>query len=386
MNGPQLVTAIFNGLVPVTFQTSPGGLPITVDGTTQTGGFSVALAPGQHSVSVSSQTSGGVQNTFASWSDGGGQSHTITILPGQPSTFTASFATQYQLTILASPPGSGTVNPSSGYYASGSTVPISALPSVGFAFSNWSGNVTSTTNPFSSVPLNSPQTVTANFSGSQASSTVFVRQLYRDLLDREPDAAGMAFWLGQIGAGMTRAQVASQFFGGQEFSSGGLYIVKLYLGVLGRDPDFRGWFYWFNTVQSGGAPSAMLNSFLTSPEFVNKYGNLSNADFVTLVYRSVLGRDPDPGGLQYYIGLLASNQLSRGSVFNQFLLSPEFDTRVKAEAYANLLYMGFLRRTAEPGGLAYWTGTLAAGNSLSGAIDAFINSAEYQIRLAQAGP
>ena len=235
--------------------------------------------------------------------------------------------------------------------------------------------------------MNSPQTVTANFSGAQVSSTVFVRQLYRDLLNREPDPGGMAFWLGQIAGGMTRAEVAGHFFTSGEFSSNGLYIVKLYLGVLGRDPDFGGWSYWFNTLHAGLLPSAMLDFFLSSNEFVAKYGNLSNVDFVNLVYRSVLGRDPDPGGLQYYLDRLAGNQLSRGALFNQFLLSAEFDGKVRAEAYANLLYMGFLRRTADPGGLAFWTGTLAApGNSLVGAIDGFINSAEYQNRLAQAGP
>ncbi len=387
MTGPQTVTAIFNGLVPVTFQTSPAGLPMIVDGTAQSGGFTLALTPGQHSVSVSSQTSGGVQNTFASWSDGGAQSHAITVFSGQPSTFTASFATQYQLTILTSPPGSGTVAPASGgYYASGSTVPISASPSVGFAFSNWSGNVTSATSAFSSVAMNSPQTVTVNFSGSQASSTVFIRQLYRDLLNREPDVPGMTFWQGQIAAGVPRAQVASNFFTSPEFSSSGLYIIKLYLGVLGRDPDFEGWSFWFNSLRTGLLPSSMLDSFLGSPEFVRKYGNLSNADFVTLVYRSVLGRDPDPTGLQYYLDRLSGNLLSRGSVFNQFLLSSEYDAKVRAQAYSNLLYMGFLRRTADPTGLTFWIGSLSGGSSLTSAIDGFITSAEYQNRLAQAGP
>ena len=59
---------------------------------------------------------------------------------------------------------------------------------------------------------------------------------------------------------------------------------------------------------------------------------------------------------------------------------------IRSRAYANLLYMGFLRRTPDPAGLTYWNGILTAGNPLSGAIYGFINGPEYLNRLAAIVP
>ena len=233
--------------------------------------------------------------------------------------------------------------------------------------------------------MNGPQTVTANFSaaGTQVSSTVFVIQLYRDLLDRNPDPGGLNYWLTQLNSGTsTRTQVAANFFTSPEFVSGGLYIVKLYLAVLNRDPDYGGWLYWFNAYQASTPTSAILASFLSSPEFTSRYGNLTDSAFVTLVYQNVLGRQPDPSGLQYYVNLLGSNQLTRAAVFDQFVQSSEYGTKISPRAYANLLYMGFLRRSADPSGLTYWTNTLT-GNPLTVGVDGFINSPEYLTRLQQ---
>ena len=87
-----------------------------------------------------------------------------------------------------------------------------------------------------------------------------------------------------------------------------------------------------------------------------------------------------------WLGQLNGGQLSRGDVMGAFVNGPEFDNIVRSRAYANLLYMGFLRRTPDPAGLTYWTGILAAANPLSGAIYGFINGPEYLNRLASLTP
>jgi len=53
---------------------------------------------------------------------------------------------------------------------------------------------------------------------------------------------------------------------------------------------------------------------------------------------------------------------------------------VRARAYADLLYMGFLRRNPDPSGLAFWQGQLASQANLPNVINAFITSAEYVAR------
>ncbi len=225
------------------------------------------------------------------------------------------------------------------------------------------------------------QLITITQNGPISSTVGFVTSLYQDLLNRAPDPGGLDFYVNSINSGgLTRSQVAAQLFTSPEFSSSGLYVIKLYLALLRRDPDFGGWLFYFNSLHSGTQAITILNSFLTSPEFQQLYGNTDNTAFVTLVYFNVLGRQPDPGGLVYYLGLLNTGQLSRANLVDQFVQSPEYGTTVRARAYADLLYMGFLRRAGDPIGLSYWTAVLADPNALPSAINGFITSPEYLAR------
>src|SRR5579872_918102 len=212
----------------------------------------------------------------------------------------------------------------------------------------------------------------------------FVRQLYLDLLDRDADTAGLAYWSGALANGsQTRSQAAAAFFTSPEFSTNGLYIIKLYFAVFNRDPDFTGWWFWFTSVHSGTPAATALNSFLNSPEFQSVYGTLDNPSFVTQMYRNIMGRDPDPAGQSYYVALLNGGGFTRADMVDQFVRSSEYDARVRPRAYANLLYMGFLCRTADSSGLTFWTNTLTDPNALPGAIGSFITGTEYLNRFAQ---
>src|SRR5208282_2791318 len=96
------------------------------DNTTYTGPANFNWAVGSnHTVNVTSPQGSGPQYVFASWSDSGAQSHTI-VGPSSATTYTASFTTQYYLT-MASGTG-GTASPASGWYNAGQTVQISANP------------------------------------------------------------------------------------------------------------------------------------------------------------------------------------------------------------------------------------------------------------------
>ncbi len=74
--------------------TNPSGLQITVDGITSTAPQRFGWVPGSsHTIAVPSPQSGasGVRYVYASWSDKGGQSHTITV-PSSNATYTANLA------------------------------------------------------------------------------------------------------------------------------------------------------------------------------------------------------------------------------------------------------------------------------------------------------
>ncbi|MCZ2147887.1 MAG: hypothetical protein LC126_08915, partial [Bryobacterales bacterium] len=73
-----------------------------------------------------------MQYVYASWSDGGAQSHSVTA-PGAAATYTANFTTQYFLTTAANPAGGGSIAPASGWMNSGSVVAVSASAAGGYS-------------------------------------------------------------------------------------------------------------------------------------------------------------------------------------------------------------------------------------------------------------
>jgi hypothetical protein len=69
---------------------------------------------------------------------------------------------QKLLTVNVSPEVGGSVTPSSGTYAMGSTVKVLATPSAEYVFKEWIGGFTGTTNP-ANVIMDADKTVTAVF-------------------------------------------------------------------------------------------------------------------------------------------------------------------------------------------------------------------------------
>jgi parallel beta-helix repeat protein len=94
------------------------------------------------------------------------------VLMDEPKTVTASWTTQYYLTISVLPVFpviGGTVAPASTWYDAGTVVGEAATPNTGFAFSSWSGDpVTNPDEPETpetvQITMDAPKSITANFS------------------------------------------------------------------------------------------------------------------------------------------------------------------------------------------------------------------------------
>ena len=141
-------------------------------------------------------------------------------------------------------------------------------------------------------------------------STFFVRQHYLDFLNREPDAAGLAFWVNEIeSCGVDaacreakRVNVSGAFFLSIEFQKTGVeaYLthraafgpsafsgipVPVFYGTFERDTQALGKDY---VVGQAGADAqleantvAFFNEFVTRPQFVDKYpSTLTNDQYV----------------------------------------------------------------------------------------------------------
>jgi hypothetical protein len=164
----------------ITITTYPANLLVSVDG----GSFVPAPLVetwdqnSTHTIATTSPQSGGtgIQYAFSSWSDSGAISHTITV-PSTATAYTATFNTQYQLTMVSSPSADGSVTPTSGqYFASGASVPVTATANAGFAFNNWTssgGGFGSTTSASTNFTMPSAAaTVTGNFVSATTQITI----------------------------------------------------------------------------------------------------------------------------------------------------------------------------------------------------------------------
>jgi beta-lactam-binding protein with PASTA domain/sugar lactone lactonase YvrE len=69
----------------------------------------------------------------------------------------------YLLTTAANPVGGGVVSPASGNQTANSVAALTATPSAGYVFANWSGPVASPNSASTTVTMSAPETVTANF-------------------------------------------------------------------------------------------------------------------------------------------------------------------------------------------------------------------------------
>jgi hypothetical protein len=102
-------------------------------------------------------------------------------------------------------------------------------------------------------------------------------ELYVAFFNRVPDADGLSYWISQLGAGQSVAQIAEAFY-------------------------------------NAGIQYASLTGFSAG---------MTNADFVNVIYKNVLGRSEgaDAGGLAYWSGELVSGRASHGSLVTDILNS-----------------------------------------------------------------
>jgi hypothetical protein len=101
-------------------------------------------------------------------------------------------------------------------------------------------------------------------------------------------------------------------------------IARLYFAYFGRVLDDAGLEAWVERSKAGMNLASISQAFAKTPEFQSRYGSLNNEQFVTLIYRNVLGRDPDPEGFASWVGQLRSAALTRPQMVLNFSESPEF--------------------------------------------------------------
>ena len=173
MDAAKSVTATFTtGPFNVTVNV-PQGVQFVLNGTTYTSSQVVPLAVGKYPLAIVSPLATGASSraVFRTWSDGGAVSHQI-IVSG-PLTLTATFKTQYLLTLNANPTLGGIVFAANQpWYDAGARVAVSQIPDAGYTLNSWSGACTGAAACM--VTMNGPASVTANYNAPKFNLTISV--------------------------------------------------------------------------------------------------------------------------------------------------------------------------------------------------------------------
>lgn len=193
------------------------------------------------------------------------------------------------------------------------------------------------------------------------SDRAMVEVLYREVLNRSPDAEGLAYWQSSLSSGaispgelalsisesaehreLSQASVraskvelwgvnlelldmSSLGFEPQDWQSEeerAEAIARLYTGILEREPDKPGFAYWFEVSQEEGVV-ALAKSLLDSEEF-DVTAPLSTDEWLDTLYDQVLGRMPDETGASYWSARLDSGELAIGDVAMGLIESREY--------------------------------------------------------------
>ncbi len=99
-------------------------------------------------------------------------------------------------------------------------------------------------------------------------------------------------------------------------------ILRLYRAFLNREPDASGAQYWIG-IGEGASLDVIAEQFSISQEFTETYGDLSNQEFLEVVYQNVLGRQADDSGFQYWLALV-DDGLQRSRAVRWITASAEF--------------------------------------------------------------
>ena len=176
----------------------------------------------------------------------------------------------------------------------------------------------------------------------------YVEQLYRFTLRREGDAGGIAGWVNALNTGTSRTQMLVLFSESAEHRTlttstlnQGLWvaddqaiiIARMYDATFDRLADAGGLALWTANLKGGMSLIDIATAFAGAAEFQQRYGSVTNEQFIDQMYRFCLNRAADAGGLAHWI-----NALNTGTSRAQMLLN--FSESAEHAALTRSLWLG----------------------------------------------
>ena len=241
----------------------------------------------------------------------------------------------------------------------------------------------------------------------------FVKRMYKIVLGREADSAGLKNWTSQLNSGKkTAADLINGFFFSDEYKkkqrSSEAMVTDCYKAMLDRAPDSAGMTNWKKRIDIGMSIQAVCKGFVGSSEFrslCSSYGikpgnitlmytrdeNYERTYFVYRLYKNCLGRTPDISGLESWC-----QKLKKGTTGSQiaygFVFCKEYMDSLNAKTgepflnnYVRILYNAFLGRNPDTVGKEKWKNKLREPNSLQFVFNGLLMSSEFREQCDKAG-
>ena len=201
----------------------------------------------------------------------------------------------------------------------------------------------------------------------------YVAQLYRDLLGREADQAGLNGFTQLLDQNqISRVGVVQAIQGSREYSQ--RVVRDLYRSILAREVDPFGLSVWTDFLSKGGTADRLQVLLMDSEEFFQRRGGGTATGFLQAVYQQILGRTVDAVGQRLWGARIAANS-PRGSIADEILSSEESNRR-----RIDGLFRLYLRRPADTNGLNTFLASMRQGATIDAVAAAILGSAEYYQR------
>jgi len=243
----------------------------------------------------------------------------------------------------------------------------------------------------------------------------FVRQQYVDFLGREPDEAGLNFWIDNIDncgddvkcRDFKRIDTSAAFFLSIEFQQTGYLVYRTYQAAYGHLPGapvpIRLSEFKHDTQAIGGnvvvnkdgwqdllenKQQTFIEGFVQRPRFTNLYASMNDKQFVDALNQNA-GFVLSQTDLDQLARDLSTNARTRAEVLRTVAENSHFSRAEFNQGFVLMQYFGYLRRDADSGpdtdftGYNFWLIKLNAfGGKFQEAemVKAFLTSTEYRQR------
>lgn len=154
---------------------------------------------------------------------------------------------------------------------------------------------------------------TALFSGTVAQYTL--ERTATGVIIRGVDGVDTLTGVERLLVGSTKVAIDIHGNGGMSY--------RIYQAAFDRAPDLGGLGFWIGKMDGGMSVTEVAANFVASAEFQNTYGTLNNNQFAAQLYRNVLHRESDAGGLAFWTEALDQHRLSMPEVLANFSESNE---------------------------------------------------------------